>query len=121
MVNQAIHQRSCQAVVPKHPIPLSKFQIRRHDDAFSHITVGDNMKQQLRSLLLKRHIAEFIQYQQFARIDASFQPPERAIFQCLFQLGDEIRNAEKPNLMALLARLDAERCGEMGFSCPGRA
>ncbi|ALA70127.1 hypothetical protein GT50_07830 [Geobacillus stearothermophilus 10] len=45
MMNQAIDQSSCQAVVvPKHPIPLSKFQIRRHDDAVSLITVGDHMK-----------------------------------------------------------------------------
>jgi hypothetical protein len=65
MVGEAIEQRAGQALIPEDARPFLERQIRRNDSRAAFMTLAEDLEEQFRAGLGKRHIAEFVDDKQF--------------------------------------------------------
>ena len=65
MVGEAIEQRAGQALIPEDARPFLERQIRRNDSRAAFMTLAEDLEEELGAGLEKRHIAEFVDDEQF--------------------------------------------------------
>ena len=65
MVGEAIEQRAGQALIPEDARPFLERQIRRNDSRAAFMTLAEDLEEELGAGLGKRHIAEFVDDEQF--------------------------------------------------------
>ena len=65
MVNEPVIQRGCQPIVTENRVPSAEFQVGCNDAALALIAIRNHLKQQLRSILVTRHKADFVYDHEF--------------------------------------------------------
>lgn len=74
MMNEAVNHGSDHLVIGKDPTPLGELQIRRQYQTFALIAVRYHAKQQLRTVLIHRHIVPFIKDEQIQTAQVPKKP-----------------------------------------------
>ena len=60
MVYQSIYNCYRHLFVTKDATPTTELKVRRYYHAYAFIAVGDDLKQQLRSLAIQRYVSPFV-------------------------------------------------------------
>ena len=65
MVGQPIDHRRSHLVVGEHRAPFRKLEVRGDDETPPFVAVGDDPEQEMRALLIDRHVAPFVKGRAF--------------------------------------------------------
>ena len=109
MMREAIEKRASETPAAEDGGPFLKGKIRRDDGRAAFVTLAEYFKQKLRAGLRERHIAEFVDDQQFDGGELRLQFEEPAFVAGFHQLMNEAGRREEGDREAALAGRKAER------------
>ncbi len=116
MMRQAVQQRAGETLAAKNSCPFLKRQIGVDDGRSAFVPLAEDLEEQFGAGLRERHIAEFVDDQQFDGSELSLQFEKPPFVAGFHQLMDERRRGDEDNRESALARCEPEREGRMGLA-----
>src|ERR1700680_3318242 len=109
MMREAIEKRAGQTLIAEDARPFLEWKIRGDDGRTTFVTLAEYFKQKLRADLRERHIAEFVDDEQFDGGELRLQFQETPLVARLHQFMNEAGRPEEGDSEAALAGGQAER------------
>src|ERR1700737_5438260 len=109
MMREAIEKRAGQTLIAEDGGPFLEWQIRRDDGRATFVTLAEDLEEQFRAGLRERHIAEFVDDEQFDGGELRLEFQEAPLVARFHQLMNEAGRGEEGNGEAALTSGEAER------------
>jgi hypothetical protein len=119
VVGQPVEQRAGQPLGPEHAGPFFEWQVGGDDRRAALMALAEDLEQQLRSGLRKRHVAQFVNDQQLCGGEVLLQSQQAALVARLLELMDEAGSGGEGNREPPLTGSKPQGQGNMGL--PGTA
>jgi len=120
VMRQPIEQRAGQPLAAEDAGPFLEWQVRRDDGRAAFVTLAEDLEEQLGAGLRERHVAEFVNDEQFDGGELGLEFQETFFVARLDQLMNETGRGEEGDGEATLARGEAKRQTDMRLAGAGR-
>ena len=121
MVREAIEQRAGEPLAAEDACPFLERQIRGDNGRAAFMTLAEDLEEQLRAGLGERHIAEFVDDEQFDGGELGLELEQTPFVARLHQLMHEAGRCEEGDGEAALTSGEAERQTDMRLAGAGRS
>ena len=121
VMNKPVNKRRRQAIITENRVPAAKFEIRGYDEALSLIAIRNHLKQQFRSIPVKRNEADLVYDHELHTLKRGHGGGQRSLLVLFQQYVSQRCRREKACPLALFAGLERKACGQVRFTRSDRS
>ncbi len=121
MVREAIEQRAGETLITEHARPFVEGQVRGDDRGSAFVTAAEDFEQQFGAGLRQRNVAEFVDDEQFGRVQLRLKPQKAFLVARFHELMNQRRRRGEDDREASLAGGEPERQSDMRLARAARS
>ena len=115
-MGEAVEQRAGEPLGPEHARPFIEWQVAGDQSGAAFIALAEHFEEQLRANCRERHITQFVDDQQFDRVEMFLQRPQAAFVAGFHEFVDESGRRCEGDAVALLAGRQSQSQGDVGLA-----